>query len=462
MKKVTIKDLYRNTENYIDKTVEVAGWVRTVRDSKAFGFIELNDGSFFNNLQIVFNDKLANFEEVRKLTISSSIIVNGKVVKTENAKQPFEIHADSVEIFNLADADYPLQKKRHSFEYLRTVAHLRPRTNTFNAVFRIRSIAAFAIHEYFQNNGYVYVNTPIITCADCEGSAEMFKLTTLDLDKPLPQKDGKTDFSEDLFGKKAYITGSGQLHGETFAEAYGKIYTFGPTLRSENSNTKTHANEFWMIEPEIAFCDLEQLMDIEEDCLKFVVSRVLEKCPEEMEFCNNFIEKGLIDKLHKLVNSKFVRIDHKEAIDILKKADKEWEFKPEYGEDLAKEHEKYLTEYFNGPVFVKNWPKDIKSYYMKLNPDGETVAGVDLEVPGAGEIMGGSQREENYEKLVARMKEMGIATEPLYWYLDLRRYGSVIHSGFGLGFERLLMYITGIENIRDVIPYPRTPNNCDF
>ena len=462
MKKVTIKDLYRNTENYIDKTVEVAGWVRTVRDSKAFGFIELNDGSFFNNLQIVFNDKLANFEEVRKLTISSSIIVNGKVVKTENTKQPFEIHADSVEIFNLADADYPLQKKRHSFEYLRTVAHLRPRTNTFNAVFRIRSVAAFAIHEYFQNNGYVYVNTPIITCADCEGSAEMFKLTTLDLDKPLPQKDGKTDFSEDLFGKKAYITGSGQLHGETFAEAYGKIYTFGPTLRSENSNTKTHANEFWMIEPEIAFCDLDQLMDIEEDCLKFVVSRVLEKCPEEMEFCNNFIEKGLIDKLHKLVNSKFVRIDHKEAIDILKKADKEWEFKPEYGEDLAKEHEKYLTEYFNGPVFVKNWPKDIKSYYMKLNPDGETVAGVDLEVPGAGEIMGGSQREENYEKLVARMKEMGIATEPLYWYLDLRRYGSVIHSGFGLGFERLLMYITGIENIRDVIPYPRTPNNCDF
>ena len=462
MEKVTIKDLYRNTENYIDKTVEVAGWVRTVRDSKAFGFIELNDGSFFNNLQIVFNDKLANFEEVRKLTISSSIIVNGKVVKTENAKQPFEINADSVEIFNLADADYPLQKKRHSFEYLRTVAHLRPRTNTFNAVFRIRSVAAFAIHEYFQNNGYVYVNTPIITCADCEGSAEMFKLTTLDLDKPLPQKDGKTDFSEDLFGKKAYITGSGQLHGETFAEAYGKIYTFGPTLRSENSNTKTHANEFWMIEPEIAFCDLEQLMDIEEDCLKFVVSRVLEKCPEEMEFCNNFIEKGLIDKLHKLVNSKFVRIDHKEAIDILKKADKEWEFKPEYGEDLAKEHEKYLTEYFNGPVFVKNWPKDIKSYYMKLNPDGETVAGVDLEVPGAGEIMGGSQREENYDKLVARMKEMGIATEPLYWYLDLRRYGSVIHSGFGLGFERLLMYITGIENIRDVIPYPRTPNNCDF
>lgn len=462
MEKVTIKDLYRNTENYIDKTVEVAGWVRTVRDSKAFGFIELNDGSFFNNLQIVFNDKLANFEEVRKLTISSSIIVNGKVVKTENAKQPFEIHADSVEIFNLADADYPLQKKRHSFEYLRTVAHLRPRTNTFNAVFRIRSVAAFAIHEYFQNNGYVYVNTPIITCADCEGSAEMFKLTTLDLDKPLPQKDGKTDFSEDLFGKKAYITGSGQLHGETFAEAYGKIYTFGPTLRSENSNTKTHANEFWMIEPEIAFCDLEQLMDIEEDCLKFVVSRVLEKCPEEMEFCDKFIEQGLIDKLHKLVNSKFVRIDHKEAIDILKKADKEWEFQPEYGEDLAKEHEKYLTEYFNGPVFVKNWPKDIKSYYMKLNPDGETVAGVDLEVPGAGELIGGSQREEDYDKLISRMKEMHMEEEGMEWYLNLRKYGGCIHSGFGMGFERLIIYLTGVDNIRDVIPYPRTPGNCDY
>ncbi len=462
MEKVTIKDLYHNFENYIDKNVEVSGWVRTLRDSKTFGFIEVNDGSFFNNLQIVFNDSLDNFEEICKLTISSSIIVTGQVVKTENAKQPFEIHATKIDIFNLSDSDYPLQKKRHSFEYLRTVAHLRPRTNTFNAVFRIRSVAAFAIHEYFQQNGYVYVNTPIITCADCEGSAEMFKLTTLDLDKTLPQKDGKTDFSQDIFGKKAFITGSGQLHGETFAQAFGKIYTFGPTLRSENSNTKTHANEFWMIEPEIAFCDLDELMNIEEDCLKYVVSKVLERCPEEMAFCDKFIENGLIEKLTKLINSDFVKIDHKEAIDILKKADREWEFQPEYGQDLAKEHEKYITEYFNGPVFVKNWPKDIKSYYMKLNPDGETVAAVDLEVPGAGEIMGGSQREENYDKLVSRMKEMNIATEPLYWYLDLRRYGSVIHSGFGLGFERLLMYITGMENIRDVIPYPRTPNNCEF
>ena len=462
MEKVSIKDLYHDLENYIDKTVEVSGWIKTLRDSKTFGFIELNDGSFFNNLQIVFNDSLNNFNEICKLTISSSIIVTGKVVKTEGTKQPFEIHADNVEIFNLSDADYPLQKKRHSFEYLRTVAHLRPRTNTFNAIFKIRSVAAFAIHEYFQSNGYVYVNTPIITCADCEGSAEMFKLTTLDLDKPLPQKDGKTDFSNDLFGKKAYITGSGQLHGETFAQAFGKIYTFGPTLRSENSNTKTHANEFWMIEPEIAFCDLEELMNIEEDCLKYIVRKVLERCPEEIAFCDKFIENGLIEKLTKLINSNFTKIDHKEAIDILKKADRKWEFEPEYGEDLAKEHEKYITEYFNGPVFVKNWPKDIKSYYMKLNPDGKTVAAVDLEVPGAGEIMGGSQREENYDKLFARMKEMNIETEPLYWYLDLRRYGSVIHSGFGLGFERLLMYITGMENIRDVIPYPRTPNNCEF
>lgn len=462
MEKTTIKDLYRDSEKYIGQEVEISGWVRTVRDSKTFGFIELNDGSFLNNLQIVFTDKLSNFTKVCKVTISSTLIVKGTIVKTENAKQLFEMQANSVEIFNLADSSYPLQKKRHSFEYLRTVAHLRPRTNTFSAVFRVRSVAAFAIHEYFQKNGYVYLNSPIITCADCEGSAEMFKLTTLDLDNPLPQKDGHTDFSQDIFGKKAYITGSGQLHGETFSQAFGKIYTFGPTLRSENSNTKTHANEFWMMEPEISFCDLEELMNIEEDFLKYVVKAVLERCPEEMEFFDKFVENGLIEKLKRVISSSFTRIDHKEAIDILKKADRKWEFQPEYGEDLAKEHEKYITEYFNGPVFVKNWPKDIKSYYMKLNPDGKTVAAVDLEVPGAGEIMGGSQREEDYDKLVARMNEMHINTDELYWYLDLRRYGSVIHSGFGLGFERLLMYLTGMENIRDVIPYPRTPNNCDF
>ena len=463
MEKLTIKDLYKDYKKYENKQVSLEGWVRTVRDSKTFGFIELNDGSYFKNIQIVISDKLDNFKDLVKLTISSSIKVTGTLVITENSKQPFEIQATNIEIFNLSDSDYPLQKKRHTFEYLRTVAHLRPRTNTFNAIFRIRSVAAFAIHEYFQNNGYVYVHTPIITCADCEGSAEMFKLTTMDLEKPLPKnEDGTTDFSSDLFGKEAYITGSGQLHGETFAASFGKIYTFGPTLRSENSNTKTHANEFWMIEPEISFCDLEELMDIEEDCLKYIVEKVLERCPEEINFCDQFIEKGLKEKLNKILNSSFVRIDHKDVIDILKKADRKWEFEPDYGEDLAKEHEKYITEYFNGPVFVKNWPKDIKSYYMKLNPDGKTVAAVDLEVPGAGEIMGGSQREENYDTLVKLMDAKGIKTEPLEWYLDLRRYGSNVHSGFGLGFERLLMYLTGMENIRDVIPFPRTPKNCEF
>ena len=463
MEKLTIKDLYKDYKNFENKQVTLEGWVRTVRDSKTFGFIELNDGSYFKNTQIVISDKLENFKDLVKLTISSSIKVTGTLVITENSKQPFEIQATNIEIFNLSDSDKKKKKKRHTFEYLRTVAHLRPRTNTFNAIFRIRSVAAFAIHEYFQNNGYVYVHTPIITCADCEGSAEMFKLTTMDLEKPLQKnEDGSTDFSNDLFGKEAYITGSGQLHGETFAASFGKIYTFGPTLRSENSNTKTHANEFWMIEPEISFCDLNELMDIEEDCLKFIVQKVLERCPEEINFCDQFIEKGLKEKLNNLLNSSFVRIDHKDVIDILKKADRKWEFEPDYGEDLAKEHEKYITEYFNGPVFVKNWPKDIKSYYMKLNPDGKTVAAVDLEVPGAGEIMGGSQREENYETLVKLMEEKGIKTEPLWWYLDLRRYGSNIHSGFGLGFERLLMYLTGMENIRDVIPYPRTPKNCEF
>ena len=463
MENTLVKDLYRNIEKYDEKIIELSGWVRTLRDSKSFGFIELNDGSFFKNVQIVFDTEIDNFEEVRRLSISSSIIVTGKFVITENAKQPFEVKATKIEIIDVADSDYPLQKKRHSFEYLRTIAHLRPRTNTFSAIFRIRSAVAFAIHEYFQNNGYVYVHTPIVTCADCEGSAEMFKLTTLNLREPLPTtENGETDFSGDLFGKETYITGSGQLHGETFAPAFRKIYTFGPTLRSENSNTKTHANEFWMIEPEISFCDLDQLMDIEEDCLKYIVEKVLERCPEEMDFCDKFIEKGLKEKLNKIINSSFVRIDHKEAIDILKKADRKWEFKPEYGGDLAKEHEKYITEYFNGPVFVKNWPKDIKSYYMKLNPDGETVAAVDLEVPGAGEIMGGSQREENLETLKKLMEEKGIDEEQLYWYMDLRRYGSNVHSGFGLGFERLLMYLTGMENIRDVIPFPRTPKNCDF
>ena len=463
MERTRIKDIFRKKEEYLEKELTVAGWIRNIRDSKTIAFIELNDGSFFKPIQVIIEEgKINNFQDIAKLNLSASILVEGKLVETPNGKQPFEIQASKVEILGTSNEDYPIQAKRHSFEFLRTVAHLRPRTNTFNAIFRIRSVAAFAIHEYFQNNGYVYVHTPIITCADCEGSAEMFKLTTLNLREELPKKDGKTDFSQDLFGKEAYITGSGQLHGETYAPAFDKIYTFGPTLRSENSNTKTHANEFWMIEPEISFCDLEELMNIEEDCLKYIVKKVLERCPEEIDFCDSFIEKGLKEKLNKLINSSFVRIDHKEAIDILKKADRKWEFEPEYGEDLAKEHEKYITEYYNGPVFVKNWPKDIKSYYMKLNPDGKTVAAVDLEVPGAGEIMGGSQREEDYNKLLQKMKEMKIDSEQLYWYLDLRKYGTDIHSGFGLGFERLLMYITGMENIRDVIPFPRTPNNCEF
>ena len=462
MNKLTIRDLFKSPENFENKTITIEGWVKTVRDSKTFGFIELNDGSYFKNVQIVFNNNLSNFEEICKLTIISSIKVTGKFIRTEGAKQPFEIHANIIEIENLADSTYPLQKKRHTFEYLRTVSHLRARTNTFNAVFRVRSVVAFLIHKYFQENGYVYLTSPIITCADCEGSAEMFNLTKFNLNKPIPQKNGVTDFSQDLFGKQTFITGTGQLHGETFAHAYGKIYTFGPTLRTENSNTKTHANEFWMVEPEICFCDLEDLMNIEEDFLKYIVKNVLEMCPEELDFFDKFIQNGLIEKLKKVLNSSFTRIDHKDAVDILKKADKNWEFQPDYGEDLAKEHEKYITEYFNGPVFIKNWPKDIKAFYMKQNSDGKTVAAVDLEVPGAGEIMGGSQREENYEKIVNRMKEINMNIDELYWYLDLRKYGSTIHSGFGLGFERLLMYITGMENIRDVIPFPRTPNNCEF
>ena len=462
MTNVAIKDLFRKTSEYANKEVTLEGWTKTIRDSKTFGFIELNDGSFFKNVQIVFNNNLSNFNEITKLTISSTIKVTGNVVITENAKQPFEIQATSIEIESLCPTDYPLQKKRHSFEYLRTIAHLRPRTNTFNAVFRIRSIAAFAIHQYFQERGYVYVHTPIITCADCEGSAEMFKLTTLNLDEDLPKKDGKVDFSEDLFGKKAYITGSGQLHGETFASAFGKIYTFGPTFRSENSNTKTHANEFWMIEPEIAFADINDLMDIEEDFLKYIVKYVLDNCPDEINFFDKFVEKGLKEKLEKVVTSDFVRIDHKDVIDLLKNSGEKWEFEPEYDEDIAKEHERWLTNHFSVPVFVKNWPKDIKAYYMKLNSDGKTVAGVDLEVPGAGELIGGSQREENLDVLLKRMEETGADRTSIEWYINLRRYGGCVHSGFGMGFERLIMYLTGIENIRDVIPYPRTPGSCEF
>ena len=457
-----VKQLYTDQAKLDGTMVTISGWAKSVRDNGTFGFIDLNDGTNFKGVQVVFNNELNNFDDVKRLNTYSSITVEGKFLLTPENKQPFEIHATKVEILNATGADYPLQKKRHSIEFLREIAYLRPRANLFQAVFRIRSVAAMAVHEYFQSNGYVYVNTPIITTTDCEGSDQMFKLTTLDFDNLPKTEDGKVDLSQDLFGKKAYITGSGQLHGEAFAMAFSKIYTFGPTLRTENSNTKTHANEFWMIELEIAFCDLDRLMDIEEDMLKFVVKYVLDRCRQELEFLDSFVQNGLIEKLEKLVNSHFTRIDHKDVITILKQASVKWEFQPENGEDIAKEHEKYITEYFNGPVFIKNWPKDIKSYYMKLNPDNQTVAAVDLEVPGAGELMGGSQREEDYDKLVARCDAMNVDKDKIDWYLNLRKFGSCVHSGFGMGFERLIMYLTGVDNIRDVIPFPRTPKNCDF
>jgi len=462
MKHTYIKDLYFGQIQDGEKVL-LKGWVKTTRDSKAFGFLEVNDGTCFKNAQVVMEASLIeNYSEVVKLNVGSTVYVEGTFVLTPENKQPFEIKASKVEIFQATDETYPIQKKRSSVEFLREIAYLRPRTNLFNAVFKIRSVAGFAIHDYFQKNGYLYVNTPLITTADCEGTDQMFKITTLKFnDLPL-DKEGKVDLSQDLFGKQSFITGSGQLHGEAFALAFNKIYTFGPTFRTENSNTKTHANEFWMIEPEIAFCDLEMLMDIEEDSLKYIVGYVLEHCPQELEFLDKFVENGLIERLRKLQNSKFTRIDHEEVINILQKADRKWEFEPKQGEDIAKEHEKYITEYFNGPVFIKNWPKDIKAYYMKVNPDGKTVAAVDLVVPGSGELMGGSQREENYEKIIERCNEMGVDQEKIDWYLNLRKFGSCVHSGFGMGFERLVMYLTGVDNIRDVIPFPRTPNNCNY
>ena len=463
MERIEIKKIYDDTKSFENQIIKVAGWVRSARGGKSFGFLDLNDGTSFRGVQIVFDaDKLSNFDDVSHLNTGSSVECEGKLILTPEARQPFEIQATAIKILSATDASYPLQKKKMTLEFLREQAYLRPRTNTYSAVFRIRSVAAMAIHEYFQSNGYVYVNTPLITTTDCEGSDQMFKITTLNFDELPKTEDGKVDMSQDLFGKKAYVTGSGQLHGEAFALAFGKIYTFGPTFRTENSNTKTHANEFWMIEPEMAFCDLEGLMDIEEDMLKFVVSTVLQKCPDELAFLDKNVQNGLIEKLEKLVSSKFTRISHKEVIDILKKADVEWEFKPEYGEDIAKEHEKYITAHFNGPVFIKDWPKDIKAWYMKLNDDGKTVAAVDLQVPGAGELMGGSQREEDYDKICKRCDELGVDKVPVEWFINLRKYGSVVHSGFGMGFERLVMYLTGIENIRDSIPFPRTPNNCDY
>ena len=457
---IDVKKLYEKLDDYKGKKVVLQGWIRNHRKQKEFGFIDFNDGTFFKSVQIVYDDKLESFDTIQSLHIGSAIEVEGMVVESPAKGQEFEVQMKSYKLLGECPEDYPIQPKRHSREFLREQAYLRPRTNLFNAVFRVRSVAAYAIHKYFQENGYVYFHAPLITASDCEGAGEMFQVTTLDLDRVA--KLGKVDYSKDFFGRQAALTVSGQLQAETFALAYKKTYTFGPTFRVENSNTKTHANEFWMIEPEIAFCDLNGDMDIMEEMLKYVVKYVLDNCKEEMQFFDSFVEKGLIEKLTKLISSEFVRVTHEEVISILKKADVKWEFEPEYGEDIAKEHEKYITEYFGGPVFIKDWPKDIKAFYMKQNPDGKTVAAVDLEVPGAGELMGGSQREEDYDKLVSRMDELKMDKDSLEWYLNLRKFGGCYHSGFGMGFERLLIYLTGVENIRDVIPYPRTPGNCEF
>ena len=463
MKNVLVKELYRNTNEFSNKSVTLQGWVRTVRDSKTFGFIELNDGSFFKNVQIVFNDTLNNFSDICKLTISSAISVTGKLVITENAKQPFEIQAESIDILSNSDSSYPLQKKRHSFEYLRTIAHLRPRTNTFSAVFRVRSVFAYAIHKFFQERGFVYVHTPILTASDAEGAGEMFNVNSFDLENIPKLEDGQVDFSKDFFGRPAHLTVSGQLNGETFAEAFRNIYTFGPTFRAENSNTVKHAAEFWMIEPEICFADLNDDMDLAEDMIKYTFQYVLDNCPEEMEFFNQFVDKTLLDRLNNVIHSDFARISYTDAVKELEKANDKFEFKVSWGIDLQTEHERYLCEnVFKKPVFVTDYPMDIKAFYMKQNPDGKTVAAADLLAPGIGEIIGGSQREEDYDKLISRMKELNMPLENYEWYLDLRKYGSCVHSGFGLGFERAIMYLTGMQNIRDVLPFPRTPKNCDF
>ena len=457
-----IKDLKDIYSEKIGTEVKLQGWIRNHRKQKEFGFIDFNDGTHFKTIQLCYDSSLSNFEDISKLHIGSAVTVDGIIAKSPK-KEDIEIQVKDIKLEGDCPIDYPIQPKRHTKEFLREVAYLRPRTNLFNAVFKIRSITSYAIHKYFQERGYVYVHTPIITANDGEGAGEMFKLTTLDLENIPKLKDGSIDYSKDFFGKKVGLNVTGQLEGESFALAYKKIYTFGPTFRAENSNTKTHASEFWMIEPEIAFCNLEELMNIEEDMLKYIVKYTMDNAKDEFEFLDKFVENGLIDKLNILLNNQFVKITHKEAINILKKADEKFEFTPEYGEDIAKEHEKYLTEkHFKAPVFITDWPKDIKAFYMKVNDDDKTVAAVDLIVPGCGELMGGSQREEDYNKLVNRMKDMNMSDEGLDWYINLRKYGGCIHSGFGMGFERLLIYLTGVENIRDVIPYPRTPNNCEF
>ena len=456
---MVIKEILDKKDELIDKEITVSGWIRNHRPQKEFGFIDFSDGTCFKHLQIVYENTLPDFMKIAKLLVGCALEVRGILVKS-SGNQDVEVKAKEIKVLGNCPEDYPIQPKRHTNEFLREQAYLRARTNMFQAVFRIRSLAAQAIHKYFGDRGYVYVNTPIITANDCEGAGEMFQVTTLDLERVA--KNGEVDYSKDFFSKPTGLTVSGQLEGETFAMAFSKVYTFGPAFRAENSNTKTHMSEFWMVEPEIAFCDINGLMDIEEDMLKYIVNYCLTNGKDEMEFLDKFVEKGLVQKLTKLVNSKFIRISHKEVIDILKESKCKWEFEPSYEEDLAKEHEKYITEYFDGPVFITDWPKDIKAYYMKQNADGKTVAAVDLELPEVGELMGGSQREESYDKLVARMKELNMNPDDMYWYVNLRKYGTCVHSGFGLGFERLIMYLTGMENIRDVIPYYRTPGNCEF
>ena len=463
MNLVTVRELYKNRDAYLDKEISIGGWVRSVRGSKAFGFIVVSDGTYFEPLQVVYHDTMENFAEISKLNVGAAIIVKGTLVATPDAKQPFEIQASEVTVEGPSAPDYPLQKKRHTLEYLRTITHLRARTNTFQAVFRVRSLIAYAIHQYFQERDFVYVHTPLITGSDCEGAGEMFQVTTLDLNDIPKTEDGAVDYSKDFFNKPTNLTVSGQLNGETYAMAFRNIYTFGPTFRAENSNTTRHAAEFWMIEPEMAFADLQDNMDLAEGMLKYIIKYVLEHAPEEMAFFNNFIDKGLLDRLNNVLNSEFGHVTYTEAIEILEKNNDNFDYKVSWGCDLQTEHERYLTEQvFKKPVFVTDYPKEIKAFYMKLNPDGKTVAAVDCLVPGIGEIIGGSQREDNYEKLVARMDELGLKKEDYDFYLDLRKYGSTRHAGFGLGFERCVMYLTGMGNIRDVVPFPRTVNNCEL
>ncbi|MDO4294666.1 MAG: asparagine--tRNA ligase [bacterium] len=463
MKLTTVREIYRSRETWLDKEVSIGGWIRSIRDSKSFGFIVVSDGSYFEPLQVVYHDTMPNFDEISKLNVGASILVKGTLVATPQAKQPFEIQASEIVVEGNSSPDYPLQKKRHSFEYLRTISHLRPRTNTFQAVFRVRSLIAYAIHQYFQERDFVYVHTPLITGSDCEGAGEMFQVTTMDLANVPKHADGSVNYSEDFFGKQTSLTVSGQLNGETYAMAFRNIYTFGPTFRAENSNTTRHAAEFWMVEPEIVFADLQDNMALAEGMLKYIIQYVLEQAPEEMNFLNQFVDKDLLNRLNHVMNSEFGHVTYTEAIELLEKHNDAFDYKVFWGCDLQTEHERYLTEkIFKKPVFVTDYPKDIKAFYMKMNPDNKTVAAMDCLVPGIGEIMGGSQREDDYDKLLARMQEMGLKPEDYDFYLDLRKYGSARHSGFGLGFERCVMYLTGMANIRDVIPFPRTVNNCEL